>query len=110
MLEIRPIMNSSSEDILSFKTCCSIRAWDQNLEIHLKNVGNKPVIVPSYFDLESDEGVRRIDTLMPNGNHLISPGQFIAFYCFMDEDAWKKARRMVFYDNNGERYTVEIGP
>ena len=54
MLEIKPIMNSSAEDILSFKTCCSLNAWDQNLEIHVKNIGNRTVVVPSYFDLEGE--------------------------------------------------------
>ena len=62
MLEIRLIMNSAVEDILSFKTCCGLKMFDQNLEIHLINRGPSPVVVPSCFDLETPEGVRRIDT------------------------------------------------
>ena len=56
MLEIRIIMNSSVEDILAFKTCCSLKMFDQNLEIHVANQGTGPVTVPSYFDLEGESG------------------------------------------------------
>jgi hypothetical protein len=104
MLKIKPIMNSTAEDVLAFKTCCSLRAWDQNLEIHVKNEGAVPVIVPSYFDLEGDGGVKRFDTLIPNGEQRIEPDKFVSFYCFMDEEVWKSARRIVFYDNRGNRY------
>ncbi len=31
MLEIHPIMNSAVEEIFGFKTCCGLRAFDQNL-------------------------------------------------------------------------------
>jgi len=108
MLEIRPMMNSSAEDVLAFKTCCSLNAWDQNLEIMVKNNGNRPVVVPSFFDLEGGDGVKRIDTLMPSGDQRIEPGRFMSFYCFMDEQVWKRAKRMVFFDTEGNKYSVEI--
>ena len=110
MLKIKPIMNSSAEDVLSFKTCCSISAWDQNLEIHVKNIGKSPVVVPSLFDLEWEAGTKRVDNLMPNGEQHIQPGQFLSFYCFMDEEVWKRAKQMVFYDSQGNRYPVKIKP
>lgn len=109
MLEIRPIMNSSAEDVLAFKTCCSFNAWDQNLEIHVKNTGNRTVVVPSHFDLEGEAGSKRVDNLMPNGEQRIEPGRFLSFYCFMDEQLWKRAGRIVFYDSDGNRYPVKIG-
>ncbi|MBW2097002.1 MAG: hypothetical protein JRI80_19265 [Deltaproteobacteria bacterium] len=99
-------MNSSAEDVLAFKTCCSLRAWDQNLEIQVKNNGDRPVIVPSYFDLEGDDGVKRFDTLMPNGEQRIEPGRFMSFYCFMDEQVWNKANRLIFFDIEGNTYPV----
>lgn len=108
MLKITPTMNSSSEDVLGFKTCCSIRAWDQNLEIQVKNEGGSQVVVPSYFDLEGAEGVKRFETLIPNGDQKIDPEKFISFYCFMDEEVWKKALRIVFYDKEGNRYPLEL--
>ena len=40
MLEIHVIMNSSIEEVLSFK-CCNLH--DQNCEIHLKNIGTEPI-------------------------------------------------------------------
>ena len=108
MLEIRPIMNSSAQEILAFKTCCRFNAWDQNLEIMVKNNGDRPVVVTSCFDLEGDDGVRRIDTLLPSGKQTLDPGQFISFYCFMDEQVWNHAKRMVFFDAEGNRYPVSV--
>jgi len=108
MLEIKPIMNSTSEDVLSFRTCCSIRVWDQNLEIHVVNRGDKPVQVPSYCDIEGEGKTWRIHTLLPAGTHTIAPGELKAFYCFMDEKDWNKARRILFYDVQGNPYAAEL--
>ncbi len=108
MLEIRPIMNSSIEDVFAFKTCCSIRVWDQNLEIQLKNVGDRAVVVPSYMDLEGEHGSTRINTLMPAGEHRIEPGEIKAFYCYMDETLWNRSRRLILYDSEGNKYAAEI--
>ena len=41
MLNIKCIMNSAVEDILAFKTCCGLKMFDQNLEIHLTNQGTR---------------------------------------------------------------------
>ena len=106
MLEIRFIMNSAVEDIFAFKTCCGLKLFDQNLEIHLTNRGVTPVVVPSRFDLETPEGVRRVDNLMPPGDLRIEPGEIKAFYCSMDETLWNRAGKAVFYDREGNRYPV----
>jgi len=108
MLEIRLIMNSAVEDILSFKTCCGLKMFDQNLEIHLINRGRDPVVVPSCFDLETSEGVRRFDHLMPSGDLRIEPGEIKAFYCSMDETLWNQTGKVVFYDQEGNRYPVTV--
>jgi hypothetical protein len=108
MLEIRAIMNSPVEDILGFKTCCGLRAFDQNLEIHVKNRGDRPVIVPSHFDLKGQAGEHRVANLMPHGDQRIEPEEIKAFYCSMDETQWKAARQMVFYDTEGNSYQVDI--
>lgn len=101
-------MNSAVEDILAFKTCCGLKMFDQNLEIHLINKGRGPVVVPSFFDLETPEGVRRVDTLTPPGDLRIEPGEIRAFYCCMDENLWGQAEKAVFYDREGNRYPVTI--
>ena len=108
MLKINPIMNSAVEDIFAFKSCCGARAFDQNLEIHVKNVGKRPVVVPSYFDLQGTWGSRRINTLMPNGDQRILPDEIKAFYCTMDDALWREAREMVFYDSEANAYLVEL--
>lgn len=108
MLEIRAMMNSSVEAVLNFKTCCGARAFDQNLEIHVHNHGHRPVTVPSRFDLHGDYGTYRVETLMPHGNQVIPPGTTIAFYCSMDEQRWQASRRLVFYDEQGNDYPVDI--
>jgi hypothetical protein len=109
MLEIRLIMNSPMEDILAFRTCCSLKMFDQNLEIHVTNRGAGPVVMPSYFDIEGETGLRhRVDTLIPPGEHRIGAGEIIAFYCYMDETLWNRSRQVVFYDGVGTEYPVEI--
>ena len=108
MLEIRPIMNTPTEEILEFRSCCNIRAFDQNLEIHLTNRSSQTVGVPSYFDLKTAQESRRIETLMPHGEQRIGPGETIAFYCTMDEKQWNAAQRMVFYDSEGNAYSVDL--
>ncbi len=108
MLEIRPIMNTPTEEILEFRSCCNIRAFDQNLEILVTNRSEHMVAVPSYFDLKTEEESRRIETLMPHGEQRIGPGETIAFYCTMDEKQWNAAQQMVFYDHEGNPYSVDL--
>jgi hypothetical protein len=107
-LEITPIMNSPTEEIFAFKTCCGIRSFDQNLEIHVRNRGVNPVVVPGYFDLRGEGGTRRVSTLMPAGACRIAPGELRAFYCYMDEGEWRKAEEMIFYDSKGNAYPVSL--
>lgn len=93
---------------MSFKTCCSLRVSDQNLEIHVRNTGEDPVVVPSLFDLVGEGQIKRIETLMPHGRHRIDPGKTMAFYCSMDEQLWQRASALIFYDDDGKRYVVPI--
>jgi hypothetical protein len=101
-------MNSPVEEIFAFKTCCGVRVFDQNLEIQITNRSEEPVSVPSYFELEDGSGSHRIETLFPQGELQVAPGETKAFYCAMDESRWKRAQRMVFYDKEGHRYPVDI--
>jgi len=96
------------EQILEFKTCCGLKMFDQNLEIHVKNQGDTPVVVPSCFDLVGDRWSKRVETLVPQGMHSLRAGEIMAFYCQMDETLWKKAREAVFHDTEGRRYPVTI--
>jgi len=108
MLEISATMNSAVEEIFAFKTCCGARAFDQNLEILIKNRGIRPVMVPSYCDLHGSRGTCRITTLMPNGDQQIRPGEVKAFYCMMDEVLWKEARELVLYDRDANAYALPL--
>ncbi len=107
MLEIRPIMNSPVGEIFSFKAC-GIRAYDQNLEIHLRNASDRPVVVPSHFDLKGKGKTQRINNLMPYGDQRIEPGETRAFYCYMDDREWGAAEEIVFYDSENSRYPVKL--
>ena len=109
MLEFRPIMNSSIEEILAFKTCCSLfRVFDQNLEIHVTNKGDSPVTLHSSFELVGEHGVTLVQTVTPPGEHRIDPGEIKAFYCSMDETLWGTSDKMIFSDNKGNHYPVPI--
>jgi len=107
-LKIKPIMNSSVEDVLAFRTCCSLKVFDQNLEIHITNLGKESLKIQSYCDLKGTLGTRRVDTLMPHGEQSVAPGQTIAFYCTMDEKQWEHARKLIFYDSHGNPYSTDI--
>ena len=108
MLQINIIMNSAVEEIFAFKTCCGLRVMDQNLEIHVKNIGDRAVTVPSWFDLVGENGSRRISNLTPPGEHRLAPGELIGFYCYMDEELWNKADSVVFHDLEGNTYSVGV--
>ncbi|MCG6536317.1 MAG: hypothetical protein L7F78_16845 [Syntrophales bacterium LBB04] len=101
-------MNSPVEDILAFKTCCGLKMFDQNLEIHIINQGNDLLTIPAYFDLETDKETKRVTTLTPPGEHQLRPGELVAFYCSMDETLWHKARSINFFDREGNRYSHSI--
>jgi hypothetical protein len=110
ILEIRAIMNSPVEDIFAFKTCCGLQVFDQNLEIHITNHAHHPITIPSHFDLKDASGWHRIDTLLPHGEQCVLPDRTIAFYCAMDEQRWREAWKLVFYDREGHSYAVTLKP
>ena len=105
MLEIRVIMNSSIEDVLSFK-CCNLH--DQNLEIHLKNIGEHPITVPNSCELIGEEGRLRLDTLYPGGTYTIPPGEVTACYCTLAEEVYDKCRSIVFTDTDGREHLAPL--
>jgi hypothetical protein len=38
------------------------------------------------------------------------PDETIAFYCAMDEQRWKEAQKIIFYDREGHNYAVAVNP
>lgn len=107
MLELRVIMNSAVEEVLSFK-CCNLHG--QNFEIHLRNLGTDPVTVPSSCELEGDEGRLRIDTLYPAGEYTLAPGEVRACYCSLDEGIYDTYRSIVFTDTQGREHRSPLRP
>ena len=105
MLQIRVIMNSSIEDVLSFK-CCNLH--DQNCEIHLKNRGTEPIRVPSSCELIGEAERFRLDTLYPAGTCTIAPGDVTAFYCTLDEEVFAKYESIAFTDTEGREHLAPL--
>ena len=105
MLEIHVIMNSSIEDVLSFK-CCNLH--DQNCEIHLKNTGPDPIRVLSSCELIGEDSGFRIDTLYPGGPYTIQPGDVTACYCTLGEDVFARYGSIVFTDTEGRQYRAPL--
>ena len=108
MLKIRTIMNSPVQEIFGFKCCYGVMTYDQNLEIHLENLSNRTVAVPSAMDMEGDYGTRRIENLMPAGELVIEPFDVRAFYCYMEDELWASTRELVFHDTEGREYRAEV--
>jgi len=107
-IEIRLIMNSDVEDVLSFKTCCGLKAFDQNLEIHVRNRSALPVTIRGYFDLSGRFGKKRISHLLPGGDLTLEPGELKAFYCTMEETVWAQAFSAEFFDDAGRCYEIPV--
>jgi hypothetical protein len=105
MLEIRLFMNSPVEDIFAFKCCC---IPDQNFEIQLYNIGDKPLAIDSYCDLENEGKRFRINYLFPHGVQKIKPGESTAFYCSMKEDMISSHQRIIFYDETRKEYSASL--
>ncbi len=105
MLEIRVIMNSTVEDVISFK-CCNLH--DQNLEIHLKNTGSEVLEIPNACELVGEEGRYRIEYLYPAGPYRLEPGEVTACYCTLADEVFDRHRRIVFTDTQGRRYEAPL--
>jgi len=108
MLQVKISMNSSTGEVLAFKTCCGLQVFDQNLEILVTNQGPQPVVLLSEMDLVLDNETRRIRNLMPSGEQSIGPGEVKAFYCQMDEELWQRARELILLGVSGQAYRTGL--
>jgi len=105
MIDVRIIQDSSMEDVLAFK-CCNL--LDQNIEIHIRNIGDRPVTIPGYIELENENEKMRCNHLYPPWNRSLSPGEVAAFYCQMDNEIWRRFQTLVILDLNGNAYRFPI--
>jgi hypothetical protein len=107
VIDIRLFMNSSVEEVISFK-CCNLHGL--NLEIHLKNIGEMPVTVPGGCELvgEREEERFRIDYLYPPGPYTLQPGEPRACYCTLAEEIYERYRWIVFRDHRGREHRAPL--
>ena len=108
MLQIRAIIDSCVEEVLAFKTCCGVRACDQNLEFLLTNLGTATLVVPSRCQLLGPWGRQNLDHLMPHGSLRLAPGETRALYCSLDPQKWRQATQVVFEDMEGNTYPCPL--
>lgn len=108
MLQFKINMGSSVEQVLNFKTCCSLVVQDANLEILVTNTGSSSVEVMSRFDLITAAGVRAFASVFPPGSLRIDPSETKAFYCQMEESVWSEAVELVFRDAGGNGHSVKL--
>jgi len=90
------------EEILAFK-CCNLP--NQNLEMHVNNLGDQPITVPGRFDLENEKGTLECSHLFPPWGQTIQPGTGVAFYCSMDESEWEQYQTLTIFDDEGGIYS-----
>ena len=107
MIRIKVFMNSSVEEVLSFK-CCNMH--DQNLEIHLTNLTDEPVTVAGSCDLvgENEGDVFRLDTLNPPGPYTLRPGEPLACYAMLLDEIYERYRWVVFRDDRGREHRAPL--
>jgi len=107
VIDIKVIMNSSVEEVISFK-CCNLH--DQNMEIHLKNLDEQPLTVPGSCDLvgEDEEERFRIDYLFPPGPYTLQPGELVACYCTLLDEVFERYQWIVFLDDQGREHRAPL--
>ncbi len=98
-------MNSAMEEVLGFK-CCNLP--DQNLEMHVRNIGDHPVTVSGSFILENEKESLDCNHLFPPWEQTIPPGRATAFYCSMDEAVWNRYQMLTISDKEGNPYRFSI--
>ena len=101
MLDISAIMNSPVGEILAFK-CCALP--DQNLEIHLRNTGDRAVVLSGFFWLESKAGSTKVSNIYPPGDITVPPEDVTAVYCYLDSSEWDRYDTIAFFDLSGRPY------
>ena len=94
-------INDSGEELLSAR-CAAIH--NQNLELHLKNTGDKPITIVDGFTLENNTETHKVFNLFPPWRTPIDPGRSTAYYCSIDENLWKKFTTIIIIDTNGNEY------
>ena len=105
MVTLNIIMNTSMEDILAFK-CCALP--NQNLEVHVVNGSEKPVMMKSCFYLKNDAETLKVENIYPPIHQTIGPKDIAAFYCSMDESQWEKFHTLQMEDAEGNVYQKAI--
>jgi len=93
------------EEVLAFK-CCNIP--NQNLEMHVRNIGDRPVTVTPRFILENEKGALECSHLFPPWEQMLNPGQAVAYYCSMDPLLWEQYEMLTIRDKEGNAYRFPV--
>ena len=105
MITLNVIMNTSMEEVLAFK-CCALP--NQNLEVHVVNGSEKPLVMKSEFLLINDEETFTVENVYPPFRQTIPPKDICAFYSSIDETDWRKYHTFQMVDMEGNRYEKAI--
>ncbi len=101
MLDLTVFMNSDVEEILEFK-CCNLP--DLNLEIHIRNMGENSIVAPSNFYLVGAKETLKVENVYPPWEQVVEPGDLVAIYCCMDQNVWRRFKRVKIFDAEGRDY------
>lgn len=105
VLTVRVIMNSCMEEVLAFK-CCSLP--NQNLEMHVRNTGDRAVTVSPRLVLENASGSWECGHLFPPWEQHLTPGEAVAYYCSMPPLLWEQYETVSVFDKEGNAYRFPL--
>lgn len=105
MIDVTIINDSSMEDVLGFK-CCNLP--DQNMEIHVRNIGDRPITIPGFIALENSTERKRLTHVYPPWERSLSPGETGAFYCHMEPAIWNRFDTLIIQDGEGKDYRFPV--
>jgi len=94
-------------DILACK-CCGGALPDQNLEILIRNRGETPVAIQSWFQLEEGGEALLWEAVCPVGGRSIGPGEVAALYAGLDPAVLSRYRVLVLFDRQGRAHRFRL--
>jgi hypothetical protein len=102
---IRVLMNSSLEEVLSWK-CCNLHGL--NLEVQVINGSAERMELNSAIELEGPAASERVDWLYPPGGQALLPGEALSFYGAYDEERFKGFTHVIIGDGRERRFRARI--
>lgn len=104
-LDVRVVRRAGSKGVPGFR---HRDARAQNIEIRVRNRGDRPLVLTGFFLLENRQESLRCSNLVPPREHAVAPGQTVALSCSLSHGLWEKYEKLTLFDTGGCAYPVSL--